>query len=242
MRKSLFVAVVGWLAGCVEAPTQPDVSNLGISTKWTGEKLTVRLELEHREIPCSGTDDNLVGEEPIDCTSAPWTVTVDGIEAQTTPIKCTSAYDAFLAGPQEKECEGGTGEVTLGAGNEDIVIVATTAVDEQRYTIHGVRREFTLTEEAPYESENNPGLVRVADLTFSEGARFQASFTPPDDSLPEEGSARRSLDDDTLFELRPTFLRFRTIGTYGVLFFGESREGTARIARPIVGTFTVAKR
>jgi hypothetical protein len=238
MRVTHLVVVV-LAAGCTDEPTQPDISDPTIAMHWTtGHQRTIDVSIV-ADIPCSGTKQELLGEEGIECVSAPWTLTIDGVAVETTPVTCTSAHDAFLAGPQPKRCEGGkaTSAPLPEAVGEDVVIVLATDQAEHRVTLHGVRRTYTWTEQAPLQSSSEPGLVRVDDVELR-GTMFKASFTPPDGGAPTFGIAETSTTDTG--QLKLSFASAdRVAGLYAVRVDGYAHDDGATIAVPIEGTLNV---
>jgi hypothetical protein len=196
------------MAGCEEhEPPAPDISELRVAIDWEGGSgaRTVDVSLVN-EIPCEGAKDGWLGEEGVECTSGPWTLTVDGSEIPTTEMECTSAHDG-LFGLVTKRCGGGRAFGSLPeVESEDVEIVVTNDVDEVRLLIPGVRAIHPFeTEESPSLSILEPAIIRVEGLDLVDDD-FVAIFTSKEDAVPPHELYGRAewvkVDDgDTRLEL-----------------------------------------
>lgn len=202
--------------------------------RWASDdRREVFVALANAEIPCTEVEEGFLGDSAVECNSTPWTLRIDGVDAMTTPVTCWSGHDG-LFGYIDKRCEGGQAVMTLpdGAG-EDVEIVAATEGDENRITLRGARRTYTLVEEVGFD-HGQPGIVRVDDLELVSDV-FTAIYTQAGTAL-ERDVARRVFDDTSRLELSPYALEN---GDYDVRVLALAKRDGATIAVPIAGSITV---
>jgi hypothetical protein len=223
-----------------ESSAQPDISDLRVVVGWANDDETrnIEVQIRHPDIPCTGTDDDLLGESGVECTSAPWELVVDGTPLETLPVTCTSAHDGMF-GPVPKRCEGGWASAQLpDSASEDVEIVATTATDEAGLTIHGARGRHTFVEEAPFRSIFEPGIVRVDGLELlDDGGFVVALYTSADGSAHYRDAARLHEGDSSRLELSPSGIDVS--GVYDVRILAGAAIDGATVALPIDGSLTV---
>ena len=222
-------------AGCVEEPAL-DIDHMTIRVNWVKGQRNVAVSLP--DLPCVGTKRGFLGEEGVECNSAPWTLSVDGTAFATTPMQCTAAHDGWF-GRVDEDCSGGSASAALpDAAGEDVELVASTGDKRAHRVLRGVRRTYAWTEQAPLDS-SHPGLVRVEGSVQLGFGPFAASFTRPD-GAPARGSARRSTTDLAELELSLD-AGSRIPGAYAAHVEAYVRQDDATIAVPIDGTLTVAE-
>ena len=223
-------------AGCVEDDPLLDIDHMTIRVNWVRGRRTVEVSLP--ELPCVGTKRGFLGEEGIECKSAPWTLSVDGTAFATTPMQCIAAHDGWF-GPVDEYCSGGRASAALpDAAGEDVELAGSTGDKHTHRVLRGVRRTYTWTEQAPLDSSHS-GLVRVeTGLDLGVGP-FAALFTRPD-GVPAHGSARRASTELAELELSLD-ASGRIPGAYAAHVEAYVRQEEATIAVPIDGTLTVAE-
>jgi hypothetical protein len=224
-------------AGCVEEPVPPDIDHMSILIYWVNDRRDVEVKVP--EIPCTGTKSGFLSEDGEECESARWTLTIDGVPFETTPVKCTAAYRGIF-GPVGKHCSGGHALAALPyVTSEDVEILASTGTKHTRTLLTGVRRTYAWNEEAPFQGSSHPGLARVQPAVELGWLPYQASFTGPD-GAPATGSADRSSADAGVLALSlspGTHIN----GVYAVHVQGNLRQNGVTFAVPLEGTLTVAE-
>lgn len=224
-------------AGCLAEEPPPDIDRLHIRVVWVNGYRDVEVSVP--EIPCTGTKDGFLGEEGVECESAPWTLTVDGAVFETTPVKCTAAHEG-LFGPVDEYCTGGRAYAALpDVASEDVEILASTGAKHTRRVLSGVRRTYAWTEETPFQGSSHPGLVRVEEGLELGTGPFSVSLMRPD-GAPARGSARRPSADVGELELSLDFGNHIN-GVYSARVQAYVRQDAVTIAVPIEGTLTVAE-
>lgn len=228
------IALLVAVAGCLDGDPPPDIDRMTIRVLWVYGNRT--LEVTVPEIPCTGTKQTLLGEDGVQCNSAPWTLTVDGVAFKTTPVMCTSAYHG-LFGSVDKHCTGGRASGALPeAAGEDLEIDVSTDGKRVRKVLTGVRRIYTWTEEAPFQGPSQPALVRLEPGLEASG-EFDMPFVLAD-GTPARGEARSSSDDAGQLALA---IRFAIAdGVYTARVEAYVERDAVTVAVPIEGTFTVA--
>ncbi len=169
-------------------PPTPDISELRVAIEWVdgSDERTVEVNIPN-DLPCTGTEGGGIGslgEDGVECESAPWTLTVDGTSLTTTPVSCTAAHEG-LFGDIAKSCHGGRAFGSLpDVPHDDVEIVATTDDDETRLTVPGVRAIHPfVTEQDPSLTILEPAIVWVDDLDLADDTHF-ARYTSVDDGVP----------------------------------------------------------
>ena len=223
------------VAGCVDEPPQPDVSNLTIVMSWKDDTTRgIDIRISNPDIPCDEVDEGFLGESAVECVSGPWTLTVDGVELNTHPIKCWSAHDG-LFGHTPKRCDGGTASMILQEReSEDVELVAMSNGEENRIVLHGIRKTHTFVQETPLSQGGASGLVRVDDLVLASDV-FTAIYSRPGTSQVRDAAYR---DSTNRLRLSPTGL---TDGAYQLRVLARATQGRATIAIPIEGALTVGQ-
>lgn len=234
MSFRVVAATVIALTGCVDVPAEPDISDLDVSIRWSSDTTrTLSVAIVNAEIPCEDPEEGFLGEDAAECTSARWTLLVDGVDVPTTPITCLSAHDAFLAGHIEKRCEGGTATFPLAeTGAVDVEIVAANAFDENRIVIPDVRRTYALVEELP-SIDGEPGIARTDDIDLHNGT-YTAIFERPD-AAPRRAFVQRAGQDPHRLELEDNL----EPGDYDVRVLASKASDGVSVAVPLVGRVSV---
>jgi hypothetical protein len=225
-------------AGCGVADDRPevDVAGLSVTMTWSDGGTRHMTIAVPQDIPCEGHSDEFLGQSGIECTSKPWTLTVDGVALPTSPVRCTSAHET-LFGHIDKDCDGGSVFATLDdSGDGDVQIVATTESDDNQVALRGVRQTYSWTQVSPYHSVVAPGIVRVDGIEPG-GGYLKAYFTGPGGTK-IQGSADTTGRD-------PRELTLKTDvdvidGEYSVVVHGFTHVDGFNVAVPIRGKLTVA--
>jgi hypothetical protein len=230
------VALVVAAAGCVEEPLAPDIDHLRIHVFWANGRRDVAVSIP--EIPCTGTKGGFLGEEGEQCETAPWTLTIDGVPFETTPMKCTAPYRGIF-GPVDKSCSGGTAQAALPyVTAEDVEILAATGKRHTRTVLRGVRRSYPWTEEAPLQGASQPGLVRLPPGLELSGGGYDLSVMLAKGTA--QGSARHSTADPGRLELSVAVSKDLN-GVYPARVEAYMRQDELTIAVAVDGMLTIAQ-
>jgi hypothetical protein len=228
------VVVVATVAGCTDEPPSPKISALSVAMRWEpDDRRSIEISIVNPDIPCTETESSFVGESPVECKSAPWSLSVDGFDLVTSPVVCWSAYDG-LFGHENKRCSGGQAKTLLNeSAGADVDIVAISDSDETRVVLRGVRQTYHFVQETGFDS-GQPAVVRVDGLDL-ESDSFAAVYSRStgvvvrDSALPGEDASRLHLSP---YNLEP--------GLYNVRVLALAAQGPlATIAVPIEGGLTV---
>jgi hypothetical protein len=234
IHRLVVAGVVASVAGCVEEPPAPNISRLSVSMRWNGDtQRSVDVSIVDPDIPCTEVEEGFLGESAVECKSAQWSVTVDGVEVGGTPVTCWSAHDG-LFGHVPKRCQGGKATAVLpDVASDDVEIVATTAGDENRIVLAGVRRTHTFVQERPFQG-GEPGLGRAQDLTLVSDVvpalYMQAGKLVLSESAYTNQSSQNSIS------LSPHDI---ADGTYTVRVLVQAQHHFGTIAVPVEGSLTV---
>jgi len=233
MRGTLLLALVG-LVGCAEDAPRPAIEDAHIVVSWSsGTSRFVSITIP--EIPCTGTEDDLLGESGVTCTSEPWTAFVDGTQLEVRQIQCEAAHQGWF-GPVDKYCTGAGSTFTIPeSGDPDVEIVIQTGDDKVPFTLHGVRRTHAFVEESHGTlSPQKYGIVRVDDIELS-GSSFAADFTLA--GTTRRGTAHVLTSDTGKLSLEPPFAA--APGVYQIRIQALTRDDGVGIAVPVIGTLTI---
>ena len=229
------VALVLGLVGCIgEETPRADIENATVRVSWSaGTSRYVNVSIP--EIPCVGTDSELLGESGERCESTPWSVSIDGVVIETKTIRCEAAHDGWF-GRVDKRCEGTSMSAVLPVSdNEDVDVVIETDGEQVRHVLHGVRRTYRFAQEVAADpGMDRPGVVRVDEIELA-GTRYVATFTLDGDT--RTGEARVMTDTTGKLELVPPSTS--DAGEYQVRVLAYTRDGDVTLAVPIEGALTV---
>jgi hypothetical protein len=233
-RSVFLAALVGSATGCLEEePPAPDVSNLKVEMRWeANDKRMLEISIANPDIPCTEVEEEFLGEEAVRCTSAPWTLSVDGKDVVTNPVICYSAHDT-LFGHVNKRCEGGRALVqVVETGAEDIELVAQGDGEENRVVIEGVRRTYPFVQQTAFD-RGSPGTAVVDELELSSDVYTAVYSRASVEALRDSAFA----SDGNVLRMSPYSLAG---GTYDVRVLAKASHPRGTIAVVVEGTLAVA--